>query len=255
MGDFRNLTFEYCSRETAKAACETFHYMKTYPSGAKINIAILDGKRLVGICVFGYSTATDQKIARIAYGIEKKHYLEMQRLWISDDYGHNTESFSLSKIIKKLQKDYDLQLIVTHAGGCKDDCGIVYQASAWLYFGAQKCDDFYETAAGEYKNVIAPMRFGRVNAKGKTKEEVGFELFGEGRVVYAHRYFYVYPLNKGMRRRLQKISQEYPKQSAQFRRNQEWVTPEGEFAGASSGSNVTEVVQLHHSPQSEAENA
>lgn len=246
MGDFRDLTFIYCDRAVAKAACERYHYMKTYPSGAKVNVAIMDGKQLVGICVFGYSSATDAKVARIAYGIEKGQYLEMQRLWISDDYGHNTESYSLARIIKKLQNDYPLKLIVTHAGGCKDDCGIVYQASGWLYFGATKCDDFFLTNSGEYRNMIAAMRFGRVSAKGKTKQQVGEELFGAGCVVNAHRYFYVYPIDKAIRRRLSKTTLPYPKQSAVFRKDQQWVL-QGDSAGA-GGSNA-EVVQSHQSPQ------
>ena len=219
--------------------------MRTYPSGAKVNIAIMDGNKVVGICVFGYSTATDAKVSKVAYGLRKDEYLEMQRLWISDLYGHNTESYSLARIIEKLKADYGLRLVVTHAGGCKDDCGIVYQASGWLYFGSQPCNDFYLTAAGEYKNMIAPMRFGRVVSKGKTLQQVGEELFGAGCVVYAHRYFYVYPIDKAIRRRLAKLQEPYPKQSAQFRRDQQWVPTDGEPAGADSNAGV---VQLHASP-------
>jgi hypothetical protein len=251
MGNFEDLRFVYCERAVAKQVCETRHYMRTYPQGAKVNIAIMDGKRVVGICVFGYSSATEQKVARIAYGISRHQYLEMQRLWISDDYGHNTESWSLARIIRKLHSDYDLKCIVTHAGGCKDDCGIVYQASGWLYFGSSKCDDFYLTEAGEYKNMVAALRFGRASAKGKTKQQVGEELFGPGSVVNAHRYFYVYPIDKAIRRRLTKVAQPYPKQSAVFRRDQQWVTPQGDAAGA--GGSDADVVRHHASPQVEAQ--
>lgn len=250
--DFRNLTYKYTTREVAKHICETQHYMRTYPSGAKVNIAIMDGNKVVGICVFGYSTQTDKKVAKVAYGIGKAEYLEMQRLWISDLYGHNTESYSLARIIEKLKADYNLRMVVTHAGGCKDDCGIVYQASGWLYFGSQPCNDFYETEAGEYKNMIAPIRFGRVDAKGKTLQQVGEELFGAGRVVYAHRYFYVYPIDKSIRRRLSKLQQPYPKESKQFRKDQQWVAPQGVAAGAGAGNG--NVVQIHATPPKENDN-
>jgi hypothetical protein len=240
MADFKNIELKYCDRGVAKQVCEKNHYMKTYPQGAKVNIALTDNNKIVGIVVFGYSSQTTKKVLKIAYGLEKKQFLEMQRLWINDDYGHNTESYILAKVIQKLKTDYDLQLVVTHAGGCKDDCGIVYQASGWLYFGSTECSDFFETKAGEYKNIIAPMRFGRIDAKNKTPQEVGVELFGEGQIVNAHRYFYAYPINKGMRRRLSKIGLPFPKTSANFRKNQEWVK-QGGFAGASgesrSGSN------------------
>ena len=237
MGNYKDIEFVYCDRATAKKVCETRHYMRTYPQGAKVNIALMDSDRLVGIVVFGYSSQTDKKVAKLAYNIDRSQYLEMQRLWISDDYGHNTESFVLSPVLKKLQTDVGLQLLVTHAGGCKDDCGIVYQASGWLYFGAQPSSDFYLTEAGEYKNIIAPMRFGRVDAKNKTPQQVGEELFGPGQIIYAHRYFYAYPLNKGMRRRLSKEQLPFPKTSAIFRRDQEWVTHGGSAGAAQTGSN------------------
>lgn len=235
MSDFKDIELRYCDRQLAKQICETKHYMKTYPSGSKVNISLTDNNKIVGIIVFGYSSQTDKKINKVSYGLEKNQYLEMQRLWISDDYGHNTESFILAKTIKKLSQDYDLKMIVTHAGGCKDDCGIVYQASGWLYFGASKCNDFYKTKAGEYKNMIAPMRFGRVETKNKSFQEIGQELFGDGQLVYAHRYFYVYPIEKSIRRRLTKLALPYPKTSASFRRDQQWVT-QGDFAGASGAS-------------------
>lgn len=231
MSDYKNIELKYCDAKVAKKICKEKHYMKTYPANAKVNIALIDQKKIIGIVVFGYSSQTEKKVARVAYGLEKKHYLEMQRLWISDDYGHNTESFMLAKIIKKLTSDYDLQILVTHAGGCKNDCGIVYQASGWLFFGATECNDFYKTQNNEYKNIIAPMRFGRINAKNKTKQQIGEELFGAGEVVYAYRYFYVYPINKAIRRRLTKLAEPFPKHSENFRKNQEWVK-KGDSAGA-----------------------
>lgn len=230
MGDFRNIELNYIDAKTARLVVQHHHYMKTYPSGSKVNVGMMDNGKIIGIAVFGYSSQTDKKIEKVAFDIARNEYLEMQRLWISDDYGHNTESFMLAKIIKKIKDDLNIKMIVTHAGGCKDDCGIVYQASGWLYFGKQPSSDFFLTAAGEYKNIIAPMRFGRIDSKGKSPQEIGEELFGMGEIIYANRYFYVYPIDKGMRRRLSKLSLKYPKESAIFRKDQKWVS--GEPAGA-----------------------
>jgi len=229
MANFKEIELSYTDAQTARKVVERFHYMKTYPAGSKVNIAMTHEGKIVGIAVFGYSSQTEKKIEKLAYGFGKKDYLEMQRLWISDDFGHNTESYILAKIVKMLEKDLALKMLVTHAGGCKDDCGIVYQASGWFYFGKQPSNDFYLTKAGEYKNIIAPMRFGRIDSKGKTPQEVGEELFGEGEIIYAHRYFYAYPIEKGLRRRLSKLSLKYPKESAIFRKDQQWVN--GESAG------------------------
>jgi hypothetical protein len=236
MSDFHDIVFSFCSRKDAKKICESFHYMKTYPQGGVLNIAMKDKKGVsVGICVLGYSSATDAKIKKIVTGLVRDQYIEMQRLWISDDYGHNSESWCLSKIIDILKEKYKLKIIVTHSGGCKNDCGIVYQASGWLYMGSEKCEDFYQVkSSGCYKNIIAAMRFGRIQVKGKTKQEIGEELFGVGEIIKAKRYFYVYPICKGMRRRLAKNKPPHPKDSDIFRRGQVWIKKNGEVAGASS---------------------
>jgi hypothetical protein len=199
------------------------HYMKTYPNGAFLNLGLFDAEKLVGICVLGYSAQTERKVKKLQTGLSKKQYLEMQRLWISDDYGNNTESMALSKIMRVLRDRYNMQLIYTHAGGCKNDCGIVYQASGWLYLGRTECNDFYRTVRDEYKNIAAALIYGRVQSKNKTKQEIGEELFGPGQIVKSYRYSYVYPIHKGIRRRLTRIAQPFPKTSDVFRRNQQWI--------------------------------
>lgn len=231
MSNFHDIEIGYISNETARAAIKKFHYMKTYPSGAKVNIGMMDKGRLVGLIVFGYSSATDAKVERLVPGMKRNEFLELQRMWISDAYGHNSESFWMSRIMKKLKRELGIRLIVTHAGGCKNDCGIVYQASGFLYFGKQPSSDFFLTEAGEYKNIIAPMRFGRVSSKDKTPQEVGEELFGPGEIVYANRYFYAYPLDKKLRAQLEPKGLEFPKDSSNFRKDQKWQNAEAVLNG------------------------
>lgn len=225
MADFHRLTLHYIARRQAAAVVRRWHYMRTFPQGARVNFGFVDPRgNVVGLCVYGYSSATDAKVQGLGVELQREHYLEMQRLWVSDDYGHNSESWLFGRMFARLRRDFGLRLAITHAGGCKDDCGIVYQASNWLYFGASKCSDFYLTAAGEYKNTVAALRFGRVNGKGKTAQQVGEELFGPGQAVEAHRYLYAYPLDRRLRRQLAPKALPYPKSSKRFRRDQQWVS-------------------------------
>lgn len=223
--NIKDLTVKVIDRSMAKKVVISRHYMKTFPAGSALHFGLVSKQtgKIEGVAVFGYSSSTETKIHQIAPGLKKSEFIEMQRLWISDKYGHNAESYSLGMIMSFLKSNYDLKVVFTHAGGCKNDCGIVYQASSWLYFGKDKCNDFYLTSKGEYKNLIASMRFGRISTKGKTMNEVGLELFGEGRIIESWRYKYIYPIHKGIRRRLEKISMQYPKDSAAFRKDQEWV--------------------------------
>jgi hypothetical protein len=210
-------------RKSAKLLCERHHYMKTYPNGAIWNFGIYYKKKIAGVCVFGYSSATLQKVTKII-ALPLLAIIEMQRLWISDSCGHNSESYCLKKIIDYIKEQTTVKLIITHSGGCKNDCGIVYQSSSWLYFGKTPCKDFYLTAAGEYKNIVASMRFGRIKAEGRKPQAIGEALFGPGQIINSFRYTYVYPIDKGLRRLLSKKALAYEKTSEHFRRGQEWIT-------------------------------
>lgn len=222
------LSVRLITNKDARAIVVRQHYMKTWPQGAKISFGVFYNGRCDGVLVFGKSTGTRARVEKVARGLDDDQFIEMQRMWIRDNLGHNTESFVLAQVMKLLKAQTNLRLVITHAGGCKNDCGIVYQSSAWLYFGAEKCDDFYLTDAGQYRNIIAAMRFGRVTAAGKTNQEIGHELFGPGAIVDAWRYHYAYPLDKGLRRKLQSLTMPYPKTSADYRFNQEWIKGAGE---------------------------
>ena len=96
------------------------HYMKTWPAGARLSLGVFHVKRCVGVLVFGYSSATDAKVAALVPGLERRQYLEMQRMWISDAMGHNVESKTLSLAIKAIKKHYpDIKLLcINRRRGC-----------------------------------------------------------------------------------------------------------------------------------------
>lgn len=197
------------------------HYMKTFPI-PKVCFGVFYKGRLNGVLSFGNSTSTLEKVKKIIPNIKEGEYIEMQRMNLLDTLGFNSESYVLGKVYELFKKNTKVKVIITHAGGCKNDCGIIYQSSSWLYFGKEKCEDFYLTKSGEYKNIIAPMRFGRVPKGIKGGQNIGEYLFGEGELIKSYRYIYIYPLNKGIRSYLDKIKKEYPKDSKVFRKNQKW---------------------------------
>lgn len=200
------------------------HYMKTFPN-AKVCFGVFFKNKLSGVLTFGNSTATKQKIQKYIPNIQEGEYIEMQRMNILDTLGFNTESYVLGKVYELFKKNTTVKVLITHAGGCKNDCGIIYQSSSWMYFGKEKCNDFYLTEKNEYKNIIAPMRFGRVPKGIKGGQQVGEYLFGKGELINSYRYFYLYPLNKGLRKYLSNKTLEYPKDSQTFRKDQKWVEP------------------------------
>lgn len=202
------------------------HYMKTWPQGACQAFGVFMDGRCYGCMVLGYAPTTEAKIKKHCANIKRGQYIELQRTWVSDRLGHNTESWMMARVMRYL-KAAGVWVVLTHSGGCKDDVGFIFQASGWLYFGGDPCSDFYCTQKDEYKNISSAMRFGRVpkEVMKEGKQAVGEYLFGPGVIVNARRHLYLYPINKGLRARLKKLAQRPPKDPAIFRKDQQWSVP------------------------------
>jgi hypothetical protein len=217
----KDIVVKVIDRKSAKEYTINNHYMKTFPN-PKVCFGVFYKRKLSGVVTFGYSPSTENKIKKIVK-LDKNEIIEMQRMNLSDTLLHNAESCVLGKIYSLFKKNTKIKLLITHSGGCKNDCGIVYQSSSWLYFGKEKCNDFYLTEKGEYKNIIAPMRFGRVPKEIRGEQSVGEYLFGKGKIINSFRYLYLYPIQKGLRKYLEKKSKPYPKDSEVFRKKQKWI--------------------------------
>jgi hypothetical protein len=218
----------------AKKIVVSKHYMKTCPQGSCLAFGLFFNGKCSGVMMLGYAPTTEKKIGKIVNNLEKKEVIELQRTWISDTIGHNAESWMMGKVMQYL-KSMNIKVALTHSGGCKNDVGFIFQASGWLYFGFEKCNDFFRTKNGEYKNLVSAMRFGRVPKETLKQgaEAIGTFLFGDGELINARRHLYLYPVNKGIRRRLSKISLPFPKDPAIFRKDQRWV--EEGFARGENG--------------------
>jgi len=221
------------SRKDAKRISTSQHYMKTWPQGSCIYFGVFFRGMCYGVLVLGYSSSTERKIKKYSTNIKKEQYIELQRTWISDKLGHNTESWAIARVMSLL-KSMGVWLVLTHSGGCKDDVGFIFQASGWMYFGCDKCEDFYLTDKGEYKNIIASMMYGRVPSSvlKQTKGEIGRYLFGDGEIIKARRHLYLYPIKREIRKRLKKYCLPFPKDPADVRFRQEWITQEAGARGA-----------------------
>lgn len=224
--DVNKIKVVIIDRESAKKCVLKNHYMATFPAGSKLYFGVIhEGfEGLVGVCVFGLSTGTNAKLKMFPDFIKAENIIEMQRLWISDDMGMNAESKTLSLIIDIFKKRLNqIKIIWTYAGGCKNDCGIVYQSSGFQFLGSEKCDDFYLTKNNQYKNIINALRFGKGPPGEKDRKKIAEYLWGEGQFIQAHRHFYFYSMCKKTRRVMESKTKPFPKYSERYRLNQSWV--------------------------------
>ena len=128
-----NFIVEQCPRSSIVDFVETHHYSKNM-NGLKTSYCfrLLDGEKLIGAIVYG-------KIGM--GGVEQKYtdntekILELKRLVCIDDTPKNTESYFIGWTLRWLQKNTDLELIISYADKTYGHEGIVYKATNFDFVG------------------------------------------------------------------------------------------------------------------------
>jgi len=123
--------FQECKWSSVKHLFLQFHYLKTMPAGILSVYGLFDNDNLqiaVGGAVFCNG--------RIQYDYK---YLEFSRMWISDIFGTNTESWFIAQCMKSLKKKYSkYEGVVTWADGGRGHNGTIYLASNFVYDGESR---------------------------------------------------------------------------------------------------------------------
>jgi len=128
-----NFIVEQCPRSSIVDFVETHHYSKNM-NGLKTSYCfrLLDGENLIGVIVYG-------KIGM--GGVEQKYtddpdkILELKRLVCIDDTPKNTESYFIGWTLRWLQKNTDLEMIISYADKTYGHEGVVYKATNFELVG------------------------------------------------------------------------------------------------------------------------
>lgn len=117
---------------TALAIVVKNHYLHRSAPASHCFGLFDDTCNLVGVAIYGVPASP--WLCRGLAGIEEAHsVLELTRLWIADWTPKNSESFLISRSLKKLPTDKDLVVAFAEIGA--GHVGTVYQATNWLYTG------------------------------------------------------------------------------------------------------------------------
>ena len=134
-----NYIVELCSRSEIVNFVETHHYSKNM-NGLHISYCfkLMDGDTVIGAMVYGslgmlgvaekYNPKNPSKI------------LELKRLVCIDDTPKNTESYFIGWTLRWLQRNTDLEMIISYADKTFGHEGVVYKATNFECMG--------ETSAG-----------------------------------------------------------------------------------------------------------
>jgi hypothetical protein len=196
-----------CSHEAAKYAVEHWHYSGTLPVPPRVTLGVWERGRYIGAVVYSRGTAP---AIGTPWGLTQSECCELTRVALTEHEQPVTAVVAAS--LRWLHEhNPGLRLVVSFADPYESHHGGIYQAGNWVYTGQSAPTQMYvERATGK-----------RWHSRQVSSSGVRTQ-FGEARRVVTHaecdviklpgKHRYLYPLDKAMRRQLQRmgVAQPYP---------------------------------------------
>lgn len=134
-----NYIVEQCPRSEIVDFVETHHYSKNM-NGLHISYCfkLMDGDTMIGAMVYG---SLGMVGVAEKYNPNPSKILELKRLVCIDDTPKNTESYFIGWTLRWLQRNTDLEMIISYADKTFGHEGVVYKATNFECMG--------ETSAGK----------------------------------------------------------------------------------------------------------
>lgn len=185
------LKIDWATHDSAKYACENWHYSRCLPAGKLVKIGAWENKKFIGVVLFGRGASPS---LGAKFNLSQDQCVELVRVAMR---GHKTEVSRIVSIALKFLKKSNsgLRLIVSFADPDKGHIGGIYQAGNWIYCGKSP-----ETKELFISGKWVHWRGGFYN---KTKSTPCRVMEGK------HRY--LMPLDSKMRDGIKPLSRPYPK--------------------------------------------
>lgn len=122
-------------RDLANKLIVENHYSGKFYNATYIHLGVFKDGEIKGVLQLGYAMnpASQESVVKNT-GI--KDYLELNRMWLSDDCPKNSESMAISFAIKYIKKKHpNIRWIQSFADERCGKNGIVYQAANFGYYG------------------------------------------------------------------------------------------------------------------------
>ncbi len=166
------------------------HYSRTFARGVQFNIGIFYENELYGVAQFGYGIRP-QKTCQWVSGTNPNEYLELNRLWLDDSLGKNSESRAISLCLKYIKKmKSELKWIISFADGMMGKVGTIYQATNFIYTGFRNDGGIWMTKDGDRLHNISLWHKHKTQSRDVLEGIYGtplYKVFGG-----QYRYFYFY---------------------------------------------------------------
>lgn len=190
------LIIKSVEKQLAKEMIIKNHYSHKWNDGGfgKHNFGIFRAEspdECLGVAVYGYMKNPRAKI--FTHPNPDSWMPELNRMWISDELGHNAESLLIASSLKLLRKaDKNIVAVQSFADG-RLGCGTIYKASNFRYYGYHMTRFLINKRSDEctheqiFTNSKSPSAYIRAN--------VGY-LLDDFTVYSVKTYRYIYPFCK-----------------------------------------------------------
>ena len=132
------------------------HYSKKFYNATYIHLGLFYNDVLMGVLQYGYAM-NPASCGSVVKGTKKDEYLELNRMWLSDDldnYIKYAESQAISMSLKYIRRKYPkIKWIQSFADERCGGYGIVYQACSFSYYGEHE-SVFWELDGEVYHNSL-----------------------------------------------------------------------------------------------------
>jgi len=192
---------------TAKEITIKNHYSKKWNTAfGKYNFGIFKENRLLGVAVYG-NLMNPKSYKNWCDELEQGQVLELNRMWIDDELGHNAETILIGATFKLFKMIYpNIKIIQTFADG-RLGCGTIYKASNFKYYGYTKSLFFENIDDGIVYHKV-PMENSK-RPKGLLKLNKLF-LDNKLKPFFVKTYRYGYILDKRLRKKIKLKEKPYP---------------------------------------------
>ena len=129
------------------------HYSHKIYNATYIHLGVFNGGVLEGVLQYGYAMNPASQ-ASVVKGTKIDEYLELNRMWLSDNMGKNSESKAISYSIKYIKRKFNgkIKWVQSFADERCGKFGVVYQACSFDYYGEHN-SDFWELDGNVYHNI------------------------------------------------------------------------------------------------------
>lgn len=131
-----NIYVKEIDRKLANDTIIKNHYSHKVYNATYIHLGVFDkNERFVGVLQYGYAM-NPASASSVVEGTDLDQYLELNRMWIDDCAGKNSESMAISCSITYIKHKYPkIKWIQSFADERCNCFGIVYQACSFCYYG------------------------------------------------------------------------------------------------------------------------